>query len=275
MDSRPETQQMPSTRPTRRALLAGAVGGIGAWAMGAIGRSSPVSAANGDIMHVGDTLTGTTGTTLNLTSGSGGALKGTNTGTGVGVWGVSSLGSGIRGEGGDAGVLGIGPTGVYGSGSNRGLFGQGQGDYGAVGVSIVNNTGVLGLSGSAESIPASKPNTGVFGHAAQASSSRGVWGSSPAGAGLYGESDSGFGLEVVGRATFSTSGVATISAGNDRVTVTPGVNVTASSFVLLTPKISVGGRDIWFTQDTAANTFTIRMSSSRPSATRIAWLFLS
>jgi hypothetical protein len=275
MNSRPETQQMPSTRPTRRALLAGALGGIGAWAMGSIGRSSPVSAANGDIMHVGDTLTGTTGTTLNLTSGSGGALKGTNTGTGVGVWGVSSLGSGIRGEGGDAGVLGIGPTGVFATGSNRGSYAEGQGDYGAIGVSITNNTGVLGLSGNGDGIPTTKPNTGVFGHAAQASSSRGVWGSSPAGAGLYGESDSGFGLQVVGRATFSTSGVATISAGNDHVTVTPGVNVTASSFVLLTAKTSVGGRDIWFTQDTTADTFTIHMSSSRSSSTRIAWLFLS
>ena len=40
--------------------------------------------------------------------------------------------------------------------------------------------------------PAAKPKTGVFGYAAQDSSSRGVWGESPAGIGVYGRTTTGF-----------------------------------------------------------------------------------
>ena len=40
---------------TRRALLAGALGGIGAWAASAISRTSPVL-ADGEVIHVGDDI---------------------------------------------------------------------------------------------------------------------------------------------------------------------------------------------------------------------------
>lgn len=68
--------------------------------------------------------------------------------------------------------------------------------------------------------------------------------------------------------------MATIGAGKKGVTVSPGVNVTPSSFVLLTPKTNLGGRNLWFTTNATANIITIRMSSARSSGTKVAWLLL-
>jgi hypothetical protein len=56
-------------------------------------------------------------------------------------------------------------------------------------------TGVLGYSSTdifEGDFPAAKPKTGVFGFAKQDSSSRGVWGESPAGIGIYGRTTTGF-----------------------------------------------------------------------------------
>ena len=75
-------------------------------------------------------------------------------------------------------------------------------------------------------------------------------------------------------AKFATSGVATITAGSTSKVVTPGVNVTSASFVLLTPKANLGGRSLWFTTNATQDKFTIRLSSSRGTATKVAWLLL-
>jgi hypothetical protein len=68
--------------------------------------------------------------------------------------------------------------------------------------------------------------------------------------------------------------VATLTAGSTSKTITPGVDITSSSFVLLTPKVNIGSRALWFTTDATNNRFTIHMSSSRPSGTAVAWLLL-
>jgi hypothetical protein len=134
-----------------------------------------------------------------------------------------------------------------------------------------DGTGVLGLSagssgtgvlGSAYSLTGA--NTGVYGYSA-----------SPSGIGVHATTNGGgVALKADGRAKFSTSGVATITAGHTTKVITPGVNVTSNSFVLLTPKVKLSGRDLWFTTDAANNKFTIRMSSSRSSGTKVAWLLL-
>ena len=77
-----------------------------------------------------------------------------------------------------------------------------------------------------------------------------------------------------GRLSLSTSGVATISAGLTSQNVAPGVDVTAYSFVLLTPMANLTGRDLWFTKNIASDTITIHLSSARTSATKISWLLL-
>jgi hypothetical protein len=151
-----------------------------------------------------------------------------------------------------------------------------------LGLSPLDGTGAMGVSG--DSITA-KPKTGVYGQATQDFGSRGVWGRSNAGrgvygqattgVGLYGSAGSGYALRTNGRIKMDkVSGVANIPEGANGVTVSPGVNVTASSFVLLTPRSNLGGRDLWFIPNESANTFTIRISSPRSGHTKIAWLLL-
>jgi hypothetical protein len=92
---------------------------------------------------------------------------------------------------------------------------------------------------------------------------------------VFASSSTGYALRTTGRLKADkVSGVATIVAGSTSKTITPGVNVTSGSFVLLTPKVNLGGRDLWFTTDAANNKFTIRISSKRSSGTKVAWLLL-
>lgn len=269
--------EAPTTR-SRRALLAGALGGIGAWTASAIGRAGPARAANGETVTVGGSFDGTTTTTITKSGSGSAAIAGKSTG-GYGLYGESSSAYGVYAWSTSGWavygqtITGIGVVGSSSATDMAAIQGQNAG----------HSTGVLGYSGD-EVPPAAKAKTGVYGHAAQDSSSRGVWGRANAGqgvrgqatsgVGVYGKATTGLALQAVGRAKFSTSGVATIAAGSDGVTVTPGVNVTSASFVLLTPKSSLGGRDLWFTTNATADTFRIRISSPRASATKVAWLLL-
>ena len=135
--------------------------------------------------------------------------------------------------------------------------------------------------------PGSKPRTGVYGLSNEDATSRGVWGISTTGEGVRGEattgvavagaagSAGGYAFRGSGRVRFDkVCGVASLAAGTTSKVITPGTDVTADSFVLLTPGADIGSRRLWFTKDTTANTITIRMSSSRTSATSISWLLL-
>jgi hypothetical protein len=96
-----------SSPKSRRAILAAAGGGQAALAAGALAGASNVRAADGDVIHVGDDLTGTTVTRISITGGAsaiyGNAADG---GTGVegdsvagfGVFGLSSSGPGVAGQ---------------------------------------------------------------------------------------------------------------------------------------------------------------------------------
>ena len=84
----------------------------------------------------------------------------------------------------------------------------------------------------------------------------------------------GFALQTLGRLDLSTSGVATIPAGATSEVVYGGVDVTAGSFVLLTPALDIGSRRLWWTTDTVNNRFTIHLSSSRSTKTKVSWLLL-
>jgi hypothetical protein len=114
-----------------------------------------------------------------------------------GVWGESAAGTGVFGDSTSGyGVAGSSDSniGVYGdSSSNIGLYGTtfASDQSASLGWNYGSGTGVLGHSGGGEP-PAAKPKTGVFGHASQDSSSRGLWGESPAGIGVYGGTSSGY-----------------------------------------------------------------------------------
>jgi hypothetical protein len=102
----------------------------------------------------------------------------------------------------------------------------------------------------------------------------GLWGSSPGGSGVKATTTSGYALQTLGRLNIGTSGIATIPGGATSFTVSPGVDITTASFVLLTARSNLGGRDLWVVMDESANTFRIRMSSSRAGATKVGWLLL-
>jgi hypothetical protein len=267
------TTQPESKSPSRRALLAGALGGLGAWAASAVGRASPVQAANGDYVRVGFSLTGTAATALTVTGADG--LRATAT---------SNLTTALQG-------VSLGPyngEGVWGQASGTqgvGIIGQAFGSLGR-GVNGIANGGHIGVVGSSGGPVGDVPSkVGVLGHAAQDNSAIGVFGQSDPGTGVRGQATSGVGVYATAGSGYAlrtngrlkadkVSGVATITAGNISKTITPGVNVTDGSFVLLTPKVKLGGRDLWFTTDAANNKVTIRMSSSRSSGTKVAWLLL-
>ena len=175
-----ETQPTTSTQSTsRRVLLAGALGGIGAWAASAIGRVSPVRGAEGDPVFVGGNYSASTDTRFNTQNAD--ALHGDSL-FANGVVGSSSSAVGVRGS----------------SQSSDGVQGQSTGHSGVSGISDAttwpaigswskgNSTGVEGYSGTG--LPVAAPaKTGVFGYAGQDAASVGVRGESPAGFGIYGK----------------------------------------------------------------------------------------
>jgi hypothetical protein len=128
----------PQPPRSRRALLAGAIGGLGVWAASAIGRAAPADAAAGDPIRMGrlNTAGGTT-TTLrtktsavafdvqNMADSAGSGVLGFAAGSsGVGVDGLAPDGFGVAGRGGRVGVRGDGPVGVLGQSPRRsGVFG--------------------------------------------------------------------------------------------------------------------------------------------------------
>ena len=89
------------------------------------------------------------------------------------------------------------------------------------------------------------------------------------------EGDAAHAVVTVGRLAFDRSGVATIPAGATGVSVSVTRSpLRNSSFILLTPQANLGGRSLWYVMDVQARKFSVRMSSSRSSATRVSWLIL-
>ena len=89
--------QPESKSPSRRALVAGALGAIGAVAATVIGRASPVRGADGDAVLVGSDRTGANTTKITVTTANYSAFWGNASaasGTGVGVRGDTAAAGG-------------------------------------------------------------------------------------------------------------------------------------------------------------------------------------
>ena len=99
------TAESTQTSPrSRRALLAGAIGGLGVWAASAIGRAAPAEAAAGDPIRMGRlNLASSTATTLQ-TKTSAAAYLVNQLGAGAAVKGVATSGRAIMGEAGSKGT---------------------------------------------------------------------------------------------------------------------------------------------------------------------------
>ena len=210
------TPQTESKSSSRRALLAGALGGIGALAASVIGRTNPVRAEGQSIVVGGEYGDATSVTKIaNMTNAATVLWGASDSGYGVtgssnsqtGVYGLSSSSAGVRGvsttgtgsyglSNSGSGVRGVSTSsfGVSGdSSSSSGLLGDSTATNAAatVGRSLGGSTGVLGFSGLG-AFPAAKAKTGVYGYAAQDNASQGVWGHSPAGNGVVGSTSTGY-----------------------------------------------------------------------------------
>ena len=279
-----------STAPrTRRAVLAGALGGLAALAANALGRPMPTLAADGQAMLVGGEYSSSSVTSVTNATGNG--IYGGSLDTGIAVTGQSNQGIGVHGF----------------STSNIGVLGETIGSVAAIaGRSFGGGTGVIGSADNAP-VPAAKAKTGVYGQATQDGTSRGVWGYSPAGYGVLGEATTGRGvqgtawsgvgvraaatdgtgvwasatagyaLRADGRILFNKSaGLATIASGASSVSVTPGIDLTATSAVIATLNGNAGGSTAVkrVAINATTNVFTIYLTANATAAVKVAWLVL-
>jgi hypothetical protein len=193
--------------------------------------------------------------------------------TGIGVDGYTHAGNGVRGRA----DLGVGVLGETALASLPGVRGVGK---------AADGIGVQGWVGAA-SPPAPQAKTGVHGRCDLDSSSFGVFGQSATGTGTRGNTSSGtgvlgvasgaagFGIRSIGRVGLqNASGVATIASGASSVVVTPGTDIVASTFVIVTPQADPGTRRLWATTDPAADTLTIHVSAAVSGSLKVAWLAL-
>ena len=186
--------QPQSASSSRRAVLLGALGGIGAWAAAAVGRPARARATDGDAMLVGGGYSASNTTELTNSTNATTIFSGVSV-SGIALSGESGSAIGVRGSSvTDTGVYGSSAaTAVRGDSSDYiGVYGQSTSYIGVAGFSSANDrpgssgqsagdsTGVQGFSGAA-TLPAAKPKTGVYGYAGQDSNSKGVYGESPAG----------------------------------------------------------------------------------------------
>ncbi len=214
------------SRPrSRRALLAGLAGGAGALFASAIGRLSPTRAAVGDPLILGTTnFAGSSATRLSASS-SGGAFWMTQNGSGSGVRGEATIGTGgifvthapnhsalvaqhqasssgtgaaLRAEGGqNTGIVATSAAGTYAIDANQ--------TVGGTTIHIGTPTGI----GADIDIPGA--GYGVFASTGYV----GLWGQSADQYGVVAESSTGIGLYAS-----ATTGVAGHFAGNVEVTGT-------------------------------------------------------
>jgi hypothetical protein len=251
------------TKPrSRRALLAGALGGLGAVAASAVARVSPVRAEGETMVVGGDYDTATSPTTLKNQTNANDVLRAIS-GPGTSLYASSDSGHAVFAHG----TSGVGVEGT--SLSGIGVQAVGTNNYALRAISTQATAGRLQTN--------SQFGAGVEVEVNHATNGRGAVeayhkGSGPA---VWATATNGYAVRGSGRLRFEkVSGVATIAAGSTSRTISPGVDVTSGSFVLLTPKANLGTRALWFTTDSTNNRFTVRMSSARSSSTKVAWLLL-
>ncbi len=204
-----EEQDKPGGRLGRRALMFGAAAGLGAAA--AVARAQPAEALDGDPVIQG-AYTGNVSVPTTYMASS----------DATGLWGIGGSPSGLE------------PVPEQGPLQIAGLVGDSGAADGVVGLSSAGN-GVKGITTKDD-------RGGVIGYDQSPGGGFGVQG--------YTESASGVGvsavavqsaataLQVEGVATFTRSGLESVTAGQSSATVT-GVPLTASSLVLATMQNSI------------------------------------
>jgi hypothetical protein len=259
-----------SKSASRRALLVGALGGIGALAASAIGRASPVRATNNDPITVGNAFTGTSTTSISNSSNNNTVFYGYSTTGGTGVEGSSSSGLGVFGSSSsNAGVRGL-------SGSLNGVFGESFA-AGASGVYGENNFHGYGVAGRSNS----GPLVSGAGQAATLGDNTadgiGVWARSAHGIGLFADAVNAdaVALKAQGVAQFTRSGRLTILAGQASVTKS-SIRIDAGSLVLAVLQQDRSGIFVRSAVPNATgDSFTIHLNKAVASDTKVGWFIVN
>jgi hypothetical protein len=313
-----------STTPTQITNLTDPVPvivGNTASSIGVYGTSSAEGIGVGGNSQTGSGLSGTStsgpGVAAASTSGTGvfgqsasgiGVFGGSDSAIGVqgdsnsaqGIYGYSDDSYGVQGVTSSAvtnvaaGVFGFSPdgTGVKAESTNGSAvraLGWSSSKAVALAHSRGSSTAILGFSGApADEPPSSRAKTGVYGHAAQDSSSRGVTGATEAGQGVRGEATTGTGVYAIaetgtalraeGAVRFKTSGLATIATGTRSVIVTPaGLDLTTASKILALLQGDAGGSTVVqrVAVNATTNTFTIFLTANSARAVKVSWFVIS
>lgn len=191
---------------SRRAILAGALGGLGLWAAGAVERATPAAAASGDPIRAGKTTAAGTANTTLTTKTSGPALRVVQAGNGNALRGESTGGHGAYLQASAAGAYGLYARNVAtAAGTGGAILAEGGKQAGVRARSANPNaaavdgigTATTGYASGVRGETKSPEGIGVLGSASAATgSTHGVYGHavSPSGHGVFGYASSSTGV---------------------------------------------------------------------------------
>jgi hypothetical protein len=255
----------------------------------------------------GDNIGGGEGVAGNTTGNFKIAVAGRHTGSnpGFGVWGETVNGQGVvakssNGNGAEGVTSGLNQSGVWahhdGNDSGFGLFAHANVGTGVHGDGSVN--GVEGFSQSSIASGVYGQNVSGFGVAGRATgaSGTGVMADNTAGglalkvngksnmtgplilgstASVAGQAKLNGGVAVSGKASFSRSGVVTVSSSAASVQVT-GITLTSNSYVLATLQTHTTGLAIEAAvPNPGASSITIYFNKTAPLGTKVAWFVVN
>jgi hypothetical protein len=241
-----------SPSKSRRALLAGALGGLGAVAATAIGRVSPVRAEGEAIVVGGEYQTATSVTTITNQANGAVVFRALSTSDGTGVVGTTNSGSG---------VIGI-------SSSGRGVWGDSSSGTAVRGTVGTGGTGVHGQTSGHHTSTAVRGIAKPEGVAVKAETQNGI--------AVWAQATGGYALAVEGRAVFSQRGRATFSAGQASRTISASLPFLATSMVLATIQGNVAGTWVrGVSLNRTDHKFTIRLNKAAPKNLKVGWFIVN
>jgi hypothetical protein len=250
---------------SRRTVLTAALGAGLATIASAVGRPLRANAADGDAMVIGEVNNANSTTTLLAPENGLSVVAGDH---------EQFSGTAIHADGGDLGISAFG-------GLRAGVEAVSFEGPGVIARSHGAN-GVIGVLGSFDDVPA-RP-AGVLGVGGQydpgvagVGTAVGVRGEATSGTGVLGTATTGWALRAFGKVKLEKSaGLATIASGTNSVTVTPGIDLTATSAVLVTLQGNAGGTTTVrrVSTNTTTNQFTIFLTANSRYTVKVAWLVL-
>jgi hypothetical protein len=277
------------TGPSRRDVLAGAAGALGALALASLTKAAPAHAADGDPLTLGTSNSESTATLLTQSTTTQDGLEvvgGDN--SFVGISGASPSGAGVggftfQGDGvlGQANLHGNGVHGTTPDVQGYGVFGENSaGGYGVFGQT--NSTGRAGVwgdnQGSGPGVYGSSNGIGVEGVVSSSGGLgvRGVTNGDGIGVSALAATPTGVALSVLGTAQFSLSGITAIAAGAKSVTVR-NVSLRSASLVFATVQNIAGVSVAYAVPNASSSTIVINLNKAVPTrkTANVAWFVVN